>query len=64
MTSRTPEGKHTKRFIVEYKSPFSGKWGLSFNGGHEGFFKTREEANAALTPKSTSDGYKYRIRQK
>jgi hypothetical protein len=68
MKSRTAEGKHTPRFIVEYASgpeACSGQiWRHSHNSGHEGFFETREDAQAALTPASIADGFKYRIRQK
>ena len=65
MTSRTPEGKHTKRFIIEVKIPSLGnKFTRSSNFGHTGFFETREAAQSALTPESTADGFTYRVRQK
>lgn len=64
MKSRTEDGKHTKRFIIEYFSPVINEYRHSGNDGHEGFFETREAAQAALTPESTNDGFKYRIRQK
>ena len=64
MVSRTAEGKHTKRFIIEFFSEVSQKYQRSGNTGHDKAFSTREEAQAALTPESTADGFKYRIRQK
>ena len=64
MASRTADGKHTKSFIIQYKSPYDNKWINSINGGHTGFFLTREAAQAALTPESTADEFKYRVRQK
>ena len=64
MTSRTAEGKHTKRFIIELKN-FDGKWIRSGNFGLSGFFATREEAQAALNvPNAASTGSKYRVRMK
>ena len=64
MQSRTLEGKHTKRFIIEYR--FLGKWNRSANDGLEGFFATREEAQAAIDPTKglISDTLDYRVRQK
>jgi len=65
MVSRTADGKHTKRFIIEYFSGgYYGKWIRSGNMGHSKAFASKEEAQAALTPESTADGFKYRIRQK
>ena len=68
MQSRTLEGKHTKRFIIEYKDPVygNGKWNRSENDGLEGFFATREEAQAAIDPAKglISDTLDYRVRQK
>jgi hypothetical protein len=55
--------QHEKRFIIEYKG-YDNKWSHSGNDGHTGFFETKEAANAALTPESTDDGFKYRVRQK
>ena len=62
MVSRTLEGKHTKRFIIEVKAERT--WFRSLNPGLQGFFPTREEANAALTEDSKSIGCTYRVRQK
>ena len=65
MTSRTPEGKHTKRFIIEVANGENGKFNRSVNPGLTGFFATRGEAEAALantTSKSTL--FPYRVRQK
>jgi len=64
MASRTPEGKHTKRFIIEYYSEVNQKWVRSHNEGHPKPFATREVAQAAFTPESTDDGFNYRIRMK
>jgi hypothetical protein len=61
ITAEKLEQMETKRFIIEY---FSHRWKHSHNSGHEGFFETREDAQAALTPASTNDGFRYRIRQK
>jgi hypothetical protein len=41
MASRTPEGKHTKRFIIEFQ--LFGEWVRSGNTGIAGFFETRVE---------------------
>jgi len=54
--------QHEKRFIIEYK-PEGYKWTRSGNYGHTGFFLTKEEAQAALTPESTGDGFAYRVRE-
>ena len=66
MQSRTLEGKHTKRFIIEYKNLLNGKWQRSGNDGLGGFFATREEAQAAIDPAKEliSDTLVYRVRQK
>jgi hypothetical protein len=64
MVSRTSEGKHTKRFIIEYYSSYDGKYVRSVNGNHLQPFPTRKAARRELTPASTADGFKYRIRQK
>jgi hypothetical protein len=66
MTSRTPEGKHTKRFIIEFKNPDENKYSRSCNRGLSGFFYTREEAQAALAPEKdlATENLTYRVRQK
>jgi hypothetical protein len=64
MTSRTPEGKHTKRFIIEAKSLVTGKWFRSGNPGLENFYTTREDAKTALSNGVQSRDVPYRIRQK
>jgi hypothetical protein len=61
VTSRTPKGKHTKRFIIEFK--LAGEWLRSGNEKITGFFSTREEADAALTVYGSPD-VKYRVRMK
>jgi hypothetical protein len=63
--SRTAEGKHTKRFIVEF-SYNDGTWQRSGNTGISGFFPTREEAEEAIKPKhdNISHTFQYRVRQK
>jgi len=53
---------HQKRYIIEFKH--EGKWYRSGNGNHMNFFATKEQAQAALTPQSTNDGFKYRVRSK
>lgn len=64
MVSRTPEGKHTKRFIVERKmSDGSNKWTRSGNSSISGFFETKEAAQEALKT-GASEGIQYRVRQK
>jgi hypothetical protein len=63
MVSRTPEGKHTKRFIVEVKTESNDKYYRSGNQVINGFFATREEAQTALEAHG-SEGLKYRVRQK
>jgi hypothetical protein len=67
MASRTLEGKHSTRFIIEVKgSDGEGKmsWQRSRNFGLQGFFSTRAEATTALAAGDQSDGMKYRVRQK
>jgi hypothetical protein len=61
MVSRTPEGKHTKRFIV-----MAGDAGEQFRSGNDGLreaFSTREAAQEAIT-KFGSRGVTYKVRQK
>ena len=62
MHSRTAEGKHTKRFIIEVKQDDG--WHRSVNEGLEGFHPTRESAQAALAVGTKSEILPYRIRQK
>jgi hypothetical protein len=64
MKSRTADGKHTKRFIVEFKT--EGRWDRSGNAGLTGFFPTREEAQSALDPAKgfISETVEYRVRMK
>jgi hypothetical protein len=63
MKSRTADGKHTKRFIVEYFDDLDNTWVRSGNTGISGAFATREEAQAAMVA-SRSDLLKYHVRQK
>lgn len=62
MLSRTPEGKHTKRFIVLVKGVY-GKYYRSGNVVINGFFATKEEAQAAIVLHG-SPGMTYKVRQK
>ena len=48
MTSRTAEGKHTTRFIIEVQGVEDGIWVRSGNDGLTGHFPTREAAQSAL----------------
>jgi hypothetical protein len=65
MVSRTAEGKHTKRFIVEVFRIMFDKWERSGNYVISGFFPTREEAQTAIdSGLYTSENLKYRVRQK
>ena len=61
MQSRTPEGKHTKRFIVLLKLD-AGKTYIRSDSIPE-FFATREAAQAAVTTRGSSN-CTYKIRQK
>ena len=63
MTSRTPEGKHTKRFIVLVKGVYGGTYYRSGNVVINGFFATKEEAQAAIVLHG-SPGMTYKVRQK
>ena len=65
MQSRTPEGKHTKRFIILVAGPDK-RYFRSGNDGLRGFFATKEEAQAALEPSKglASTGLTYKVRQK
>ena len=64
MVSRTPEGKHTKQFIViaEY-AEYAGEQFRSGNDGLREAFSTREAAQEAIT-KFGSLGVTYKVRQK
>ena len=67
MTSRTPEGKHTKRFIVLKKSSNSGdeKYVRSINIPEA--FETRELALTAVTERGVKNPVgtlEYKVRQK
>jgi hypothetical protein len=68
MVSRTAEGKHTKRFIVEVFHTVFNTWKRSRNDVVSGFFPTRKEAQAAidsgLYTGRTLKYLKYRVRQK
>ena len=59
MTSRTPEGKHTKRFIV-LKKELNGY--IRSNTISQAY-PTREEAQSAINTLGTP-GVEYKIRQK
>jgi hypothetical protein len=63
MTSRTPEGKHTKRFIIEFQDDYDKSWFRSENEGSRGFFATREKAKVAMDIYGSA-GLTYRVRQK
>ena len=62
MLSRTPKGKHTKRFIVLVKGVY-GTYHRSGNVVINGFFATKEEAQAAIVLHG-SPGMTYKVRQK
>jgi hypothetical protein len=66
MLSRTPEGKHTKRFIVLVQDTETKQWERSINDGLTKAFATREEALAAIDPSKGLIGITrpYKIRQK
>ena len=66
MASRTAEGKHTTRFIVEVQVGKDSVWVRSANDGLTGHFPTRKAAQAALDPEKglASEGVTYRVRQK
>ncbi len=61
MASRTADGKHTPRFIVEFTTELSTY--RSGNGGLTGHFLTREAAEAAIKAHG-STGVAYKVRQK
>jgi hypothetical protein len=61
MASRTFEGKHTTRFIIEVKGE-SGIWNRSYV--HNKFYATRELANIALSAGEKMVALKYRVRMK
>jgi len=65
MASRTFEGKHTTRFIIEIKSDADGKYfrSLALNG----FYATREEGQVAILNHIANGGgvgLKFRVRMK
>jgi hypothetical protein len=64
--SRTAEGKHTPRFIIEVYMEASQRWVRSSNDGITGYFATRDDAQFALshTLGYASTDLKYRVRQK
>lgn len=64
MTSRTPEGKHTKRFIVLKKeAEIDSKFERSYSISEA--FATRELALAAIAARGTQrTGVTYKVRQK
>ena len=65
MASRTAEGKHTTRFIIEVRYYGNdGIWVRSGNDGLTGHFPTREAAQSALDTGDKSEDLVYRIRQK
>ena len=60
MASRTAEGKHTTRFIVEVQVGKDSVWVRSANDGLTGHFPTRKAAQAALDPERvSSEGLTY-----
>jgi septal ring-binding cell division protein DamX len=65
MLSRTPEGKHTKRFIVLKKSESNGDTKYVRSVVVSGFFPTKEEAQAAVEARGSKlEGTTYKVRQK
>ena len=65
MASRTPEGKHTKRFIVLKKSESNGDTAFTRSYNVPGFFETRELAQAAIDASgSKNPTTQYKVRQK
>ncbi len=63
MTSRTPEGKHTARFIVLNKNSEDTQFVRSYS--IPGFFETRELAQAEIDRVSpTYPNVQYKVRQK
>ena len=61
MQSRTPEGKHTKRFVVLVKAD-DGQ-GYTRSVSIPEFFPTKEDAQAAVSTRGFSSVV-YKIRQK
>ena len=62
-TSRTPEGKHVKRFIVLKKAHFDEKFTRS--ASLPGYYLTKEEAQAAVAANQHNfPEVAYKIRQK
>lgn len=66
MTSRTSEGKHSTRFIIEVKDDTLNKFFRTGREGISGFYSTREEAADAINIGKGFDpqGMTYRVRQK
>ena len=63
MTSRTAEGKHTKRFIILVLNPFDNNFVRSY--GLPGFYSTKEEAQAAISVHAPKfPDVLYKVRQK
>jgi hypothetical protein len=63
MASRTPEGKHTKRYIVLKKNGTDTKFVRSYS--IPGFFATRDEALAVVAERQKFyPNVQYRVRQK
>lgn len=63
MTSRTADGKHTKRFIVLKKREVDEKFFRSVNIPE--YFETKEQAQEAITARRSSNPLTvYKIRQK
>jgi hypothetical protein len=61
MVSRTPEGKHTKRFIIERQlGDGSGRYTRS--GDYPSFYETKGAAQEVI--KANTNGCTYRVRQK
>lgn len=65
MTSRTPEGKHTKRFIVLKKSESNGDTTFVRSINIPEAFETKELAQAAIEARrSNFSTTQYKVRQK
>ena len=60
MASRTAEGKHTKRFIIERQLGDESGWTRS--GDYPDFYETKESAQAVIN--GNTNGCTYRVRQK
>jgi hypothetical protein len=65
MTSRTPEGKHTKRFIVLKKSKNNGDTKFIRSVTIPEYFETKELALEAIAKLGVkAEGLTYKVRQK